>query len=51
MWSEFVFAAERRAAEPTEPTEPIEPRTRLVPAQHGPASGVRGAAWLWPVAS
>ena len=23
--------------------------TRLVPAQHGDASGVRGAAWLWPV--
>ncbi|SEP90651.1 fructokinase [Solimonas aquatica] len=23
-------------------------RTRLVAAQHGDASGVRGAAWLWP---
>ncbi len=23
-------------------------RTRLVPARHGDASGVRGAAWLWP---
>jgi len=23
--------------------------TRLVPAQHGDASGVRGAAWLWPI--
>jgi fructokinase len=23
--------------------------TRLVPAMHGDASGVRGAAWLWPV--
>jgi len=22
--------------------------TRLVRAQHGDASGVRGAAWLWP---
>jgi len=22
--------------------------TRLVPARHGDASGVRGAAWLWP---
>lgn len=22
--------------------------TRLVPPAHGPASGVRGAAWLWP---
>lgn len=25
-------------------------RTRLVRAQHGDSSGVRGAAWLWPVA-
>lgn len=23
-------------------------RTRLLPARHGDASGVRGAAWLWP---
>ena len=23
-------------------------RNRLVRAQHGDASGVRGAAWLWP---
>jgi fructokinase len=23
-------------------------RTRIVPARHGAASGVRGAAWLWP---
>ena len=22
--------------------------TRLLPARHGDASGVRGAAWLWP---
>lgn len=26
-----------------------EVATRLVPALHGDASGVRGAAWLWPV--
>jgi fructokinase len=25
--------------------------TRLVPAMHGGASGVRGAAWLWPASS
>ncbi len=25
--------------------------TRLVPARHGAASGVRGAAWLWPAGS
>ncbi len=23
-------------------------RTRIVPAEHGDSSGVRGAAWLWP---
>ncbi|MGH8444229.1 MAG: ROK family protein [Solimonas sp.] len=28
-----------------------EVRTRLVPAQYGDASGVRGAAWLWPEGS
>lgn len=43
LWTPFVFscAAEgklnRRA-----------PRTKLVRAKHGDASGVRGAAWLWP---
>ena len=26
-------------------------RTRLLPARHGDASGVRGAAWLWPPAA
>lgn len=25
-----------------------EPRTPLLPPKHGDASGVRGAAWLWP---
>jgi len=25
--------------------------TRLAAAQHGDASGVRGAAWLWPKSS
>jgi predicted NBD/HSP70 family sugar kinase len=24
-------------------------RTQLVPPRHGDASGVRGAAWLWPL--
>jgi fructokinase len=44
LWAEFVFAAgESRAPNP-------ESRvlTRLVRARHGDASGVRGAAWLWP---
>jgi predicted NBD/HSP70 family sugar kinase len=29
-------------------TVPKDLRTRLVRAKHGDASGVRGAAWLWP---
>lgn len=37
-WSRYVFACG--------PGEAV--RTRLVPAAHGDASGVRGAAWLWP---
>ena len=49
LWTKFVFAAQQRAAEPPiEPDELNEPKTRLVPARHGAASGVRGAAWLWP---
>jgi predicted NBD/HSP70 family sugar kinase len=32
-WSRYVF------------TDRVD--TRLVPARHGDASGVRGAAWLW----
>jgi fructokinase len=56
-WGEFIFAAQRRTPEPPEPhephepiepIEPIEPTTKLVAARHGAASGVRGAAWLWP---
>jgi len=38
-WSDWVFAATGSAP---------DIRTRLVRAQHGDASGVRGAAWLWP---
>ena len=37
LWREHVFCA---GAD--------DLRTRLVPARHGDASGVRGAAWLWP---
>jgi fructokinase len=42
LWSEFIFSAHGRTVEPN------EPRTRLVRALYGAASGVRGAAWLWP---
>jgi fructokinase len=34
IWGDFVFS------------DAVE--TRLVRARHGDASGVRGAAWLWP---
>jgi fructokinase len=37
LWGRCVFSG--GLAEPV--------RTRLVPALHGAASGVRGAAWLW----
>ena len=37
LWRQWVFSA--GSGEP--------PRTRLLPAAHGDASGVRGAAWLW----
>ena len=43
LWGEFIFAAQRTP----EPNETIAPKTKLLPALHGPASGVRGAAWLW----
>nr|WP_045116868.1 ROK family protein [Plesiocystis pacifica] len=29
---------------------PTRPAARIVPSTHGDASGVRGAAWLWPTA-
>lgn len=51
LWGDFIFAAQRRTPEPKEPNEPIEPnepKTKLVRALHGAASGVRGAARLWP---
>ena len=37
LWERWVFSGGVR--------DPV--RTRLVPALHGDASGVRGAAWLW----
>ena len=39
LWSQWVFAA-------TGSTTDV--RTTLARAKHGDASGVRGAAWLWP---
>jgi len=54
LWTKFVFAAQQRPSEPHEPHEPVESiepnefSTKFVRARHGAASGVRGAAWLWP---
>ena len=39
LWTRYVFAAGAVR-------DPVS--TRLVAAQHGASSGVRGAAWLWP---
>jgi fructokinase len=39
LWSAYIFTAGLGEMS----------RTRLVPARHGDASGVRGAAWLWPL--
>jgi fructokinase len=39
IWADYVFAATGSVP---------DVRTRLVRAKHGDASGVRGAAWLWP---
>jgi fructokinase len=36
LWKRYVFS------------EPDSIVTQLRPPQHGDASGVRGAAWLWP---
>lgn len=38
LWGQWVFSAGGGGTV----------RTRLVPARYGDASGVRGAAWLWP---
>ena len=38
LWPRYVFS-------------PGALSTKLVPALHGDASGVRGAAWLWPLAA
>jgi len=37
LWNDFVFSD--------------TVATRLVPAKYGDASGVRGAAWLWPISA
>ena len=41
LWGDYVFS--------TGESESV--RTRLVPPKFGDSSGVRGAAWLWPLAT
>ena len=54
LWGEFIFSCgaglsgSPRGREGSAPQDVV--RTRLLPARHGDASGVRGAAWLWPAA-
>jgi fructokinase len=45
LWARWVFSGGALG----KVDEPVH--TRLVPSQHGDASGVRGAAWLWPSAA
>jgi len=46
LWHAYVFdASTSNSATPNAQRV----RTKLVRAAHGDASGVRGAAWLWPV--
>jgi len=40
LWAEFVFSTG---------VGDESVRTQLLPPKHGDSSGVRGAAWLWPV--
>jgi fructokinase len=49
LWADYVFASLTRLAPRAETSEREKSRTRLVRAAHGDSSGVRGAAWLWPV--
>ena len=57
LWGEFVFSCgasvsgSPRATEGSAPRRQVIVETRLLRARHGDASGVRGAAWLWPAAS
>lgn len=44
LWHAHVFGCAHEGVRDGAPV-----RTRLVPARHGDASGVRGAAWLWPL--
>jgi fructokinase len=50
LWTPYIFAAEQEPPESRIPNPESRLQTRLVPARHGAASGVRGAAWLWPAA-
>lgn len=54
LWAPYVFACGTNPSSPGDAGSAVQPepiRTRLVRAAHGDASGVRGAAWLWPAQS
>jgi fructokinase len=46
LWAPFVFAADAQSTRMSGDKPAVN--TRLLRARHGDASGVRGAAWLWP---
>jgi fructokinase len=49
LWAEFVFSCGSTESPIPNPQSRLNRvTTRLVRARHGDASGVRGAAWLWP---
>ena len=54
LWGEFIFSCgaslsgSPRGPEGSAPHRQVIVETRLLRARHGDASGVRGAAWLWP---
>ena len=54
LWGEFVFACGTSLHGSSREPQGLAPQanevvTRLLRARHGATSGVRGAAWLWPV--
>jgi predicted NBD/HSP70 family sugar kinase len=54
LWGQFVFACGTSLHGSSREPQGLAPqvkevvKTRLKRAHHGAASGVRGAAWLWP---
>ncbi|MBM3506506.1 MAG: ROK family protein [Alphaproteobacteria bacterium] len=49
LWGEYVFSATPEACSARDAHVPRDVSTPLRRNRHGDSSGVRGAAWLWPV--